>query len=145
MHHHFSQSQEQQNDDRAQQLSSDNTSLGYTVATANLNGSAVQRRAALLQMQRQHGNAYVRRHIASVQREYEAIPSVTSDAGSASTNQIGDGSASVSAENGVVTINAAAVNINAPLTNHSGVDRSSTVITDSVIAASYSPGAGNIW
>lgn len=121
---------------------SDHHSIDATPAPT-LNGNTAQRRAAVLQMQRQHGNAYVRRHIADLQR-VDGAPAAGSDTATGATS-IGDGSASISAQGGIVTIDASMVNINAPMTKHAGVDQSSTVMTNSVIAASYSPGAGNVW
>lgn len=44
-----------------------------------------------------------------------------------------------------VEINAAMIKANAGMSQFSGVVQSDTVITNSVISASYSPGAGNIW
>jgi hypothetical protein len=51
-----------------------------------------------------------------------------------------------------VTINASTadlsagmVNVNAGMAKFSGVVQADTVITNSIIAASYTPGAGNIW
>lgn len=102
----------------------------------------------ILQLQRTHGNAFVRRML---QREVgvdEMTTSVGNDAsagGGAGANSIGDGSATITAQNGVVNIDASMVNINAAVTQHSGVDKSETVITNSVVASSYTPGAGNIW
>jgi hypothetical protein len=42
-------------------------------------------------------------------------------------------------------INAAAVTINAGMAKFSGVLQTDTLIANSVIASSYTPGAGNIW
>ncbi|MCI0712841.1 MAG: hypothetical protein L0154_21980 [Chloroflexi bacterium] len=104
------------------------------------------RHQQILQMQRQYGNQAVRRML---QREVtidEMDTSVsTAEPGASSTTSIGDGTASVTAENGVVDITAASVNINAPMTRHAGIDESEVVVADSVIASSYSPGAGNVW
>ena len=44
-----------------------------------------------------------------------------------------------------VTIRAAQVNVESAVTTHSGVVRSQTLITDSVVSGSYTPGAGNVW
>jgi uncharacterized protein involved in type VI secretion and phage assembly len=44
-----------------------------------------------------------------------------------------------------VEITAAMVTVNAGLSKFSGVVQADTVITNSVISASYTPGAGNIW
>jgi uncharacterized protein involved in type VI secretion and phage assembly len=46
---------------------------------------------------------------------------------------------------GPVEISASIVNVNAGTSNFSGVVRADTVISNSVISASYTPGAGNIW
>jgi hypothetical protein len=42
-------------------------------------------------------------------------------------------------------INAPSLSINAAMTQFSGVVQANTVITDSVVANSYTPGTGNIW
>ena len=44
-----------------------------------------------------------------------------------------------------VTVKAAAVHLQSPIVKTSGVLQCSTLIANSVIAASYTPGAGNIW
>ncbi len=44
-----------------------------------------------------------------------------------------------------LTINAPSLTINAAMSQFSGVVQANTVITDSVVANSYTPGAGNIW
>ena len=45
----------------------------------------------------------------------------------------------------MVTISAAQVKVDAPISMFSGVVHAQTVITNSVVSASYTPGAGNIW
>lgn len=45
----------------------------------------------------------------------------------------------------LVTISAAQVKVDAPISMFSGVVQAQTVITNSVVSASYTPGAGNIW
>jgi len=45
----------------------------------------------------------------------------------------------------VVEISANIVNVTAPMSRFSGIVLADTVITNSVISASYTPGAGNIW
>ncbi|HXC95042.1 MAG TPA: hypothetical protein VNU92_05040 [Edaphobacter sp.] len=42
-------------------------------------------------------------------------------------------------------INASAVNINAGVTKFSGVVQTDTLVANSVVANSYTPGAGNLW
>jgi len=44
-----------------------------------------------------------------------------------------------------VEISAAMVTVNAPMSRFNGVVQADTVISNSVISASYTPGAGNIW
>jgi uncharacterized protein involved in type VI secretion and phage assembly len=44
-----------------------------------------------------------------------------------------------------VEVSAGMVTVNAGMSKFSGVVKSDTVITNSVVSASYSPGAGNIW
>jgi phage baseplate assembly protein gpV len=45
----------------------------------------------------------------------------------------------------LVTVSAAQVKVDAPMSIFSGVVQAQTVITNSVVSASYTPGAGNIW
>ncbi len=44
-----------------------------------------------------------------------------------------------------VNVSASTVTVNAPMSQFNGVVRADTVITNSVISSSYTPGAGNIW
>lgn len=44
-----------------------------------------------------------------------------------------------------VTVSAATVSVQAGMSTFSGVVQADTVITNSVVSASYTPGAGNIW
>lgn len=45
----------------------------------------------------------------------------------------------------VVEINAGAINVNAGLTKFAGTIQCDTMISNSVVSASYTPGAGNVW
>jgi hypothetical protein len=45
----------------------------------------------------------------------------------------------------MIEISAGMVTVNAGLSKFSGVVQADTVITNSVVSASYTPGAGNIW
>jgi uncharacterized protein involved in type VI secretion and phage assembly len=54
-------------------------------------------------------------------------------------------SAKVTINASVVEVSASAVSVNCGFTRFSGVVQADTVITNSVISASYTPGAGNIW
>ncbi len=51
----------------------------------------------------------------------------------------------VTVQASTVDVSAASVNVNAGMSRFSGVVQADTVITNSIVAASYSPGAGNIW
>jgi uncharacterized protein involved in type VI secretion and phage assembly len=53
--------------------------------------------------------------------------------------------AAVTVNASTVEVSAGMVTVNAGMSKFSGVVQADTVITNSVISASYSPGAGNIW
>jgi uncharacterized protein involved in type VI secretion and phage assembly len=53
--------------------------------------------------------------------------------------------AKLSVSAGTAEISAGMVTVNAGMAKFSGVVQADTVITNSVISASYTPGAGNIW
>lgn len=53
--------------------------------------------------------------------------------------------ANVEVNAGLVKVSAGMVEVNAGMSKFSGVVQADTVITNSVISASYTPGAGNIW
>jgi uncharacterized protein involved in type VI secretion and phage assembly len=54
-------------------------------------------------------------------------------------------SAKVTINGSLVEISAGSVTVNAGMSRFSGVVQADTVISNSVISASYTPGAGNIW
>lgn len=54
-------------------------------------------------------------------------------------------SAKVTINGSVVEISAGSVTVNAGMSRFSGVVQADTVISNSVVSASYTPGAGNIW
>ena len=54
-------------------------------------------------------------------------------------------SAKVTVSAGTVEVTAGMVTVNAGMSKFSGVVQADTVITNSVVSASYTPGAGNIW
>jgi uncharacterized protein involved in type VI secretion and phage assembly len=54
-------------------------------------------------------------------------------------------SAKVTVNASTVEISAGSVTVNAGISTFSGVVKADTVITNSVISASYTPGAGNVW
>lgn len=54
-------------------------------------------------------------------------------------------SAKVTVNAGTLEVSAGMVTVNAGMSKFSGVVQADTVITNSVVSASYTPGAGNIW
>jgi uncharacterized protein involved in type VI secretion and phage assembly len=54
-------------------------------------------------------------------------------------------SAKVTVTASIVEISASAVTVNAAMSTFSGVVKADTVISNSVVSVSYTPGAGNIW
>ena len=54
-------------------------------------------------------------------------------------------SAQVKVNAGTVEIDAGSVTVNAGMSTFNGVVKADTVITNSVVSSSYTPGAGNIW
>ena len=53
--------------------------------------------------------------------------------------------AKVTVNAGTVEVSAGSLTVNAGMSRFSGVVQADTVITNSVVSASYTPGAGNIW
>lgn len=101
-------------------------------------GTSGLRQAAVLQMQKTQGNAFVMRQMAQRQDEGAAAEE------GAGPTSISDGAATVSTQGGVVTISGGMVNVQAPLVNTDGVLRASTIIAENVVGSNYTPGAGNI-
>ncbi len=112
-----------------------------------MKGAGNLRRAAVLQMQRQQGNGFVQRYLAnrggdSVQR----LPDIqTQDEDHSGTStEISDGSASVKTQGGIVKASGSIIELDAPMIRTSGIIRAGSIVVDSVVASSYTPGAGNI-
>jgi len=107
------------------------------------------RQKAILQLQRTYGNAFVQRHLASsVQRT-----DLNAEGGGDSTGEqelggagsvVRAGAGAVDIDGPIVNINSGLTNVNSGMTNMSGVLRVETLVADSVVSSSYSPGAGNI-
>jgi hypothetical protein len=101
-------------------------------------------RRGVLSLQRTAGNSAVASLFAAgraVQREGEGeIPPNPFDEPSAPT-----GGGPITSDGGTTTINGGAIVLNAGMTSTGGVIRASTIIADSVVASSYTPGAGNVW
>jgi uncharacterized protein involved in type VI secretion and phage assembly len=54
-------------------------------------------------------------------------------------------SASIQLQTSSMSVNAASVNVNAAMSQFSGVVQCDTLIANTVVGASYTPGAGNVW
>jgi hypothetical protein len=108
-------------------------------AAMQLPGRASQglRQSAMLQMQRVQGNNFVQRAV--------EVGEVESETAAPVPTQIAGPGASVSVDGGAAVVNAPMVTVNAPMMRVNGILQSDTLITNSVISAAYSPGAGNIW
>lgn len=112
------------------------------------NGPGILSRSAALQMQRRAGNKFVQRQL-SKNRHGLAGKALVQRAPAdeqqpAGPTSIGDGSASLTAEGGRVIADAAMVELNAGIVRTSGVLQADTLVADSVVASSYTPGAGNV-
>ena len=94
-------------------------------------------RSAVLETQRQLGNAFVQREL---QREDASQPA----AAQAGPTSLGDGSASVTAAGGVVKVQGSMVELDAGMVRVGGVLQADTIVADSVVASNYTPGAGNV-
>jgi hypothetical protein len=106
---------------------------------------------SLLALQRSAGNAAVASLVGTavaVQRDVtigemettvESAPAAQQGATAAGAGQ------AVTMDGGTTTIHGGHVSIEAPMTEAHGVLRADTIIADSVVASSYTPGAGNVW
>jgi hypothetical protein len=93
----------------------------------------------LMHVQRTAGNAAVSSLVApTIQREisFDEVETQTE------APTAGGGDAEAAADH---TITAAHIGLNAPMVEAPGVIRAQTVIADSIVASSYTPGAGNEW
>ena len=104
----------------------------------------------LLALQRTAGNAAVSSLVAPVvQREVridEMESTVSGPAtGPAAPGAAGGASDGAAAATGPTTITGSQITLDAPITESPGVIRADTVIANSVVAANYTPGAGNVW
>ena len=107
--------------------------------------------AGLLHLQRTAGNAAVASMVApAVQRAVE-IDEITTeaDAGapdSGAPDTGGDASTGpVSSDGDATTISGGQIHLAAPMVDAPGVLRVGTIIADTVVGSSYTPGAGNMW
>jgi hypothetical protein len=101
----------------------------------------------LMALQRSAGNAAVSSLVgaAPVQRVV-AIDELTTEVATApEEGPAPDGGNPVSSSGGTTTISGSQINLEAAMTSTSGIIRAGTIVADSVVASSYTPGAGNVW
>jgi hypothetical protein len=110
----------------------------------------------MLRLQRLAGNAAVQRAV-EIDELAVSSPSATTDGGdqattapagapgSAGGNTLGDGTGPATINGPAVDVNAPVVNLHSAVVNADGIVRCSTIIADSVVASSYTPGAGNLF
>jgi hypothetical protein len=108
-------------------------------------GTRPLRRQAILQLQKSHGNAYVMRQVMPrLQRQDDHQAPIGAGEGDGQ-QEISNGGSIVRVTPGTVEISGGIVNVDAAMTNVNGLLKTNTLMADSVIASSYTPGAGNIW
>ena len=113
-------------------------------------GSAARslRQQAVRQMQQSRGNAFVQRALIppSIQQEDDAPSSPPTETAEtdAPTELSADGSV-VRVGAGGVEIQGGMVNVDAAMTRVSGVLNTDTLVAQSVVSSSYTPGVGNIY
>jgi hypothetical protein len=73
----------------------------------------------------------------------EASPAPAAISGEGST--VTTDASGVTIDGARLSVNAAAVHVNSPMVTTSGVLRTDTLIADSVVGSSYTPGVGNVW
>lgn len=117
------------------------------VATTQPSGPA----GRVMDLQRMAGNqAVVQRltalgAIPAVQRVVEVGEVEATPATGAGPEGTGAGGGGTEINDTTVRVNAGTIDLNAPIVRVSGIVQADTIVADSVVASSYTPGAGNIW
>lgn len=111
-------------------------------------GTTAMRQAAVIQMQRTHGNAHVMRQLdPAIQRQEDeaaaAEPAPAADTSAPSS--ISGSGGSVETGGGGVEITGGTVKVHSGMTEVDGVLKADTLIAENVVGSNYTPGAGNIW
>ena len=103
--------------------------------------------ASVLRLQRMAGNAAVQRAVAidEMTTSVDAAPAAAAPATAGPAAAPGAGGNSLGDGTGPVSITGPMVNLHAPMVQADGVLQAGTIIADSVVASSYTPGAGNVW
>jgi hypothetical protein len=108
----------------------------------------------LMALQRSAGNAAVTSLVArpAVQRAPVEIDELSTSTGvsdvpppAQAPGATGAGGSAVTSDGANTTITGAHISLAAPMTESDGIIRASTIIADSVVASSYTPGAGNVF
>jgi hypothetical protein len=101
--------------------------------------------AGLMHVQRTAGNAAVSSLVGPTVQRGISIDEVDTQATAPTTGDSAETAGGDAEAAGDHTITAAHIGLNAPMVEAPGVIRAQTVIADSIVAASYTPGAGNEW
>lgn len=161
---HDDQLQNRQHEQEAHEVETHEAPVPHKMASLLSSGvgSAAARQSAVIQLQRSHGNAYVQRVLADKTSAIQRLPweedpfgtgggtgtdtpAATATPGAGGQQELSGPGGTMSVAGGGADITAGAVNLNAAMVNATGVIRTPTLIADSVVASSYTPGAGNIW
>jgi hypothetical protein len=139
---------------RAQELDNGHAPALTTAADPRLAGHGAPA-AGLLALQRSAGNAAVaslvgtavpvQRAVTIDEMEVTAEPAPTAQEDGTGAGAGAGADQPVTSDGGTTTIHGAHVSIDAAMTEAHGVLRADTIIADSVVASSYTPGAGNVW
>jgi hypothetical protein len=103
----------------------------------------------MMDLQRTAGNQAVVQRLASrgaipaIQRVVEVGDVEATPATEAGPEGAGAGSGGTEINDTAVRVNAGTIDLNAPIVRVAGIVQADTIIADSVVASSYTPGAGN--
>lgn len=122
-----------------------NAHLRQTEVASPISGDGLTRaQRSMLMAQQTIGNQAVLRRLA-VQRQDDDGGAPGDIGGGGDSQSLSAGGSNVTVDASGVTITGGIVNIDAPMVRAAGVLQSDTLITNSVVSSSYTPGAGNIW
>jgi hypothetical protein len=103
-------------------------------------------RARIIQrLQQERGNAYVQRLMSAASASRNPPAGVQRQEGEAPGPGGGGAGGPATLEGVTVDITGGIVTVHAPVTRVNGLLMADTVMTNTVIASTYSPGAGNVW
>lgn len=100
---------------------------------------------AILQLQRSRGNSFVMRQVMpTLQRENGDEATTPSEIASDGSRVSTEGGGVNVDSAGTVDVNGPMINLNGAVVEVAGVLRASTILADSVLSSTYSPGVGNV-